>query len=126
MKMNKDLTSIFLKWLPLGVAIVMFSGLVYVAVQQNYRALANDPQIQIAQDISNAITQGTPPDSIVPPNPTVDITQSLAPFVAIYNATGTPIGSSVGVDGKLPVLPGGVFDYVKMHGEERLTWQPKS
>ncbi len=122
---KKRLHAAFLTWLPFAIIIIIFTGLAYVAVQQNYRMNANDPQIQITQDITNALNQGTaPPDSIVPPNPTTDIGQSLQPFVAIYTATGTPIGSSVAVNGKLPTLPSGVFDYVKSHGEERFTWQP--
>ena len=113
------------QWLPLGVAIIIFSGLVYVAVQQNYRMAANDPQIQIARDISTAISQGTPADGIVPASPTVSITASLSPFVTIYNATNTPIGSSVSLNGKLPTLPPGVFDKVKAKGESDFTWQPQ-
>ena len=66
-----------------------------------------------------------PPDSIVPAQPTADMAKSLSTFLAIYNATGTPIGSSVSLDGKLPVPPSGVFDSVKLHGEDRFTWQPK-
>lgn len=70
-----------LSWLPLAAAIVVMSGLIYVAVQQNYRMSANDPQIQVAEDIAAAIDQGTPPDSIVSPNPTVDLSSTLATFV---------------------------------------------
>ena len=117
----------FSTWLPLAVAIAVLSGLVFVAVQQDYRMSANDPQIQIAEDVAQAIVSNkASPDSIVPPEPTVDITQSLATFVAIYSATGTPIGSSVAIDGKLPVVPSGVLDKALANGENRLTWQPKA
>ena len=44
-------------WLPLAVAIIIMSGLVYVVAQQNYRLTANDPQIQIAQDIAAALNK---------------------------------------------------------------------
>lgn len=116
----------FCHWLPFAAIILIFSGLTYVAIQQNYRLSANDPQIQIAEDIASAITQGkAPPESIVPANPSEDIAASLATFVAIYNATGTPIGSSVMLDGNLPSLPAGVLDAVKQRGEKRFTWQPK-
>lgn len=122
---NKQIWSdTFKQWLPLAVVIVIFSGLVYAVVQQNYRQSANDPQIQVAQDIATAIGQGTPADGIVPPNPTAPMSPSLATFVAIYSATGTPIGSSVSLDGKLPTLPQGVFNTVKLKGDDRFTWQP--
>ena len=126
--MQKNLVrSVFISWLPLGVAIVIFSGLVYAAVQQNYRMSANDPQIQVAEDVALAVTTGqATPDSIVPAAPTADMAKSLSTFLAIYTATGTPIGSSVALDGKLPVPPSGVFDSVKQHGEDRFTWEPKS
>jgi len=123
---KRKINEAFKAWLPFAVIIIIFAGLAYVAVQQNYRLSANDPQIQIAEDVSTAINAGTAaPDAIVPPSPTQDITQSLSPFVAIYNATGTPIGSSVALDGKLPTLPSGIFDNAKAHGEDRFTWQPK-
>ncbi len=113
-------------WLPFAAMIVIFSGLVYGAAQQNYRQSANDPQIQIAEDVASAISAGTTaPDAIVPPNPTTDMSPSLATFLIVYSATGTPIGSSVELDGKIPSLPAGVTDSTLLHGEDRFTWQPQ-
>jgi hypothetical protein len=124
---KKVLCQTFNAWLPLAVVIVIFSGLAYAAVQQNYRQSANDPQIQIAEDIADAINTGkAQPDSIVSPEPTADISSSLATFAAIYSATGTPVGSSVSLDGKLPTLPSRIFDYARLHKEDHLTWQPKA
>jgi len=124
---RKVMFETFKTWVPLALVILIFSGLAYVAVQQNYRLSANDPQIQIAEDISSAISQGTtPPDAIVSPTPTTEMSPSLATFVTIYTATGTPIGSSVSLNGKLPEIPSGVIDYVRKHGEDRFTWQPQS
>jgi len=124
---KKVLSATFVAWLPLAIIIVIFSGLAYAVVQQNYRQGANDPQIQIAEDVADAITTGkAQPDGIVSPEPTADISSSLSTFAAIYSATGTPIGSSVSLDGKLPTLPSGAFDYARLHKEDRLTWQPKT
>lgn len=124
---QKNTTQVaFLKWLPFAVIILVFAGLVEVAVQQNYRMSANDPQIQVAEDVAFAVTHGqATPDSIVPATPTTDMTASLSTFLMIYNATGTPMGGSVGLDGKVPTPPAGVFDATKQHGEYRFTWQPK-
>lgn len=113
-------------WLPLAIIIVVMSGLVYVAVQQNYRQSANDPQIQIAEDITNAIEAGTPAASIAPPTGTTDIAKSLSPFVLIYDDTGKLIGSSAVIGGKNPSFPSSVFDSVKQHGQENITWQPQT
>jgi len=116
----------FESWLPLAVAIIILSGLAYAVVQQNYRMSANDPQIQIAEDVAQAVsTNRTSPDSIVPPEPTAEIAKSLSTFVVVYSATGTPIGSSVLFDGKMPVVPPGVLEKAKAQGETRVTWQPK-
>ena len=116
----------FLLWLPLGLVTLILCGLVNLAVQQNYRMSANDPQIQVAEDISTAVSDGSAtPDQIVSPNPTQDLASTLSSFLVIYTATGTPIGSSVVLDGKIPALPSGVADYVTLHGEDRITWQPK-
>lgn len=123
---KKVLSDAFKAWLPLGAAIVLLSGTVYVAVQQNYRLSANDPQSQIAEDISAAIAQGTPANNIVPATGTTDIAQSLSAFVLIYDDSGKQIGSSAILDGKNPDYPTGVFNTVKQKGETAVTWQPRS
>ncbi len=115
----------FINWFPLAIVIVIFSGLVYGAVQQSYRQAANDPQIQIAQDLVTAIGQGQPVDQIVPPQGTTELSNTLSPFVLIYSASSTIIGSSAVLDGKVPSFPASVLERVKMHGEQRLTWQPR-
>ncbi len=124
---NKQVLSDTLKaWLPLAAAIVIVSGLAYAAAQQNYRQSANDPQIQIAQDVADAITQGTPPDSITGPTGNTDIRKSLAPFIIILDDAGKVIGSSAVLDGKNPEYPSGVLDNVRKNGGEKITWQPQA
>lgn len=124
---NKNIAlETFKSWLPLGVAIVVMSGLVYVGVQQNYRLSANDPQIQVAEDVADAVSQGTASlDSIVPANPTQDMAKSLSTFAAVYDDTGKALGASVQLDGKVPTPPAGVFAAAKKQGQNRFTWQPK-
>lgn len=123
---QKVLTDSLKSWLPLAAAIVIFSGLTYVSVQQSYRQMANDPQIQIAEDVADAISQGTPAESIVPATGNTDIKKSLSAFVLIYDDSGKQIGSSAIIDGKNPEYPKGVFDVVKQKGETRVTWQPQA
>jgi hypothetical protein len=123
---KKAFVSAFKAWVPFALIIAILTGFTYVAVQQNYRNSANDPQIQYVEDISNALSQGTTdPSTIVPPNPTQDVSQSLAAFVAIYNASTTPVGSSVSLNSKLPTLPSGVFETAKNKGQYAFTWEPK-
>jgi len=113
-------------WLPLAVAIIVVSGLVYIVAQQNYRLSANDPQIQIAQDIAAALTKGeAQSNAIVPSAPASEMAPSLSTFVAIYSATGTPVGSSAALDGQLPTIAENILVATKKTGENRVTWQPK-
>jgi hypothetical protein len=122
---KKVLSQTFYAWLPFAVIIVIFSGLAYATVQQVYRQSANDPQIQIAQDLATAIAQGqAQPDQIVPAQGTTELGGTLSPFVMIYSSTSTLIGSSALLNGKNPSFPASVFDYVRAHGQWRQTWQP--
>jgi hypothetical protein len=117
------LINIVRRWLPIAVAIVCLSGMVDLAVQQNIRLSANNPQIQMAEDFRptpmrvrqlEAATRGSK----------VDLAQSLAPFTMVFTETGKPIASSALLYRSIPTVPDGVFPYTKAHGEDRFTWQP--
>jgi hypothetical protein len=116
--------NILKSWIPLAVVITLMSGLVYVTMQQSQRIGANDPQIQMAEDVASALTAGKPLDSIVPAAQ-IDIATSLAPYVVVFDASGKTIASSGLLHNQLPTLPSGVFDYVRQRGEDRITWQPE-
>jgi hypothetical protein len=116
--------NVFRQWLPLAVAITAVCGLVYLAVQQELRQTANDPQIQIAEDAVAALEKGATVDSRVPAEK-VAIESSLAPFVMVFDDRGGVLGSSAALHGKTPGLPEGILDYVRGHGQDRVTWQPE-
>ncbi len=99
--------------------------LVYGTAQQDLRQNANDPQIQVAEDASSALSAGAMPTDVIPQD-TVDISHSLGVFVIVYSDNGIPIDSSVKLNGAIPMLPDGVFDYVRVHGEDKVTWQPQT
>src|SRR5205823_436662 len=107
----------FLVWLPLAVTITLLCGLSYVAVQQNYRMAANDPQIQAAEDAAQALGAGANPQQIVPPYQT-DMGASLSPYIIIFADQGQTVISSAVLNGQSPTLPSGVFDYARSHGED--------
>jgi len=115
---------IFLAWLPFAVTITLLCGLVYAAVQQDYRQSANDPQVQVAEDSAQALARGATPQDIMPPYQT-DIATSLSAYIALFNSDGQTIISSALLNNKPPTLPGGIFDYVRKYGETRVTWQPQ-
>ena len=99
--------------LPTAFAATMIAGIFYAAIQQVYRQSANDPQIQMAED---AIAP--------PPGNIIYIDKSLAPYMVFYGEDGTPVSGDGVLDGSLPNLPSGVFNYTRVAGEDRFTWQP--
>lgn len=127
---------VFLKWLPLGVAVTLISGLVYVAVQQDYRQSANDPQIQMAEDAAVQLTNGAEPDEVLPTTEQIDMASSLAPWLTVYDSAGAPVASTGYLRGEMPALPSGVFATSTWHtygeddfampvpqNETRFSWQ---
>jgi hypothetical protein len=111
-------------WLLVFIVVTGLAGLLYVIVQQNIRQAANNPQIQLAEQTAAALATGQPVQEVVPAG-TVDIANSLAPYLIIFDRSGVPIASTAQLDGQTPIPPSGVFDYVRQHGEDRISWQPK-
>jgi hypothetical protein len=111
-------------WLPIAGVAAALCLLVYAAVQQALRESANDPQIQMAEDAAASLTSGAVPQSLAPAQ-TIDLSRSLAPFLILYDDSGKVLASSASLHGVMPSPPPGVFDYVREHSEERVTWQPE-
>jgi hypothetical protein len=119
-------THILLQWLPFAVLATLMCGLIYGTVQQAYRQGANDPQVQIALDVARALENGAPPEVLVPAESgVVDMQQSLAPYIIIYNADLQPIAGVARLHDTIPTPPAGVFDHAKANGENRITWEPE-
>ncbi len=108
---------------PLAVVITLLCGLIYTSVQQNYRQTANDPQIQLAEDGAVQIAQGAVPGVILP-GTAVDIAHSLAPFVIVYDESGSVLSSNGFLDGVTPATNRGILEAARRHVENRVTWQP--
>lgn len=99
--------------------------LIYASVQQCFRSSANDPQIQIARDVSNAISDGKPITNIIATD-TIDLSQSLAVFTEIFDSNGNPTQSTGFLNGNFPRPPVGLFKYTNSNMEDVLTWQPQN
>jgi hypothetical protein len=112
-----------LHYLSAIVIITTIILLVYASVQQNFRSNANDPQIQIAHDLKTYLENGKPANALF--SDTIDLARSLAVFKSTYDHNGKPIQSTGYLNGKLPQLPSGVFNYVRNNGEDWVTWQPE-
>lgn len=112
-------------WLPLAIATAGLCGLVYLTVQQSLRLGGNDPQIQMAEDSASALNSGASIDSIIPAAK-VEIADSLAVFLIVFDDSGKILASSATLHGAVPTYPVGVLDYTRQHGEDRVTWQPEN
>jgi hypothetical protein len=112
------------QWLPLVVVVTALCGLVYVTVQQAFRHIANDPQIQMAEDAVQFLNNGVSAESVLPANQ-IDVALSGSPFIIIFDNAGSPLASSGLLHGKIPAILPGVFDFVRKNGEDRITWQPE-
>lgn len=114
----------FRLFLPAALALTAAVGTTYVAVQQVYRNLADDPQIQLAEDAAARLDAGASPEQVVGAD-RVDAAKSLAPFVVVYSADGTVLASSGVLDGRAPTPPSGVLDRARDNGRNRVTLQPR-
>jgi len=110
--------AVILAGISTGIALAL-----YAIPQQVLRNGANDPQIQLATDAVAMLESGAPPSEAISAG-NVDMARSLAPFIIAYDDQGKPLASQARLSGGIPVLPAGVFDYVRQHGEERVSWQP--
>lgn len=126
----------FFWWLPIAVAITGAVGATYLAVQQDLRQGADDPQIQTTENGAALLTANDTPVSLVPHGiPLTDIASDLSPWIAVYDANGTLLEASAELDNAPPHLPAGLFNastwlasktYVTSSGNEtRITWQPR-
>jgi hypothetical protein len=118
------LNNILKFWIPLAVVITLLVGLMYLTEQHILRASVNDPQIQMSEDMARALANGQSVDSVVPPFK-IDIAHSVAPYVAVFDDSGKAIASSGVLHNQIPVLPSGVFNFTRLNGQDRITWQPE-
>ena len=121
----KSLVHILKHFIPYAAVLTLTFGIVYVTAQQNMRGYANSPQIEIAHDGARMLEAGNETQSVLLSRRAIDIGKDLAPYVVIFNMNGAPIAGSGLLDGKLATPPPGVFVYTGIHGEDRITWQPR-
>jgi hypothetical protein len=101
--------------------------------QQVLRLGANDPQIAMAGDLAAVLEQGGLNEvlqqgalpAVAGGSGKVDMARSLSPFVNVYDDEGHVLASQGVLDGKAPAPPAGIFDYVRTHKEDRISWQPR-
>ena len=113
-----------------GISTILALAL-YAIPQQVLRQGANDPQIAMASDLAVYLNQYGVNDGLrqgpltLHGSAIVDMANSLSPFLVVYDDEGRALGSTGQLGGQTPAPPKGVFDYVRSHGEERVSWQPR-
>jgi len=112
-----------------GISTILGLAL-YAIPQQVLRQGANDPQIEMAGNLESMLSRygvndGLRQGALLQYGGTVDMARSLSPFLIVYDDEGRALGSNAELEGKTPAPPSGVFDYVRQHGEERVSWQPR-
>jgi hypothetical protein len=88
------------------------------------RQYADDPQMQMAEDAAAQLESGASAVSLLPPS-RIDLANSLAPFIIVFDPEGKPLVSSGALHGKTPSPPAGVLEHARKIGEHRLSWQPE-
>ena len=104
--------------------VTVLCSLIYVTVQQSHRTGANDPQLQLALDLKNAIETDRSTVQWMPRD-TIEISKSLSVFKTFYNRNGEPVQSTGFLDGQLPRIPKTVLDFTERNRENVITWQPQ-
>jgi len=104
--------------------VSLILALVYLSVQQTYRMGANDPQIQLAQDMAAGLSAGRLADIDLKED-SLDISQSLGVFTLLLSPSGQPVRSNGFLHGAIPRIPAGVLDFVNRNGDNRISWQPE-
>lgn len=114
----------YFPWLSAVVVLTIVFGTIYVAVQQDLRLSVNYPQVQLAEDLAAQLKQGSKPASLV--GGRVNLAQSLAPFVIIYDQQGKVVAGTGYLDGQLLGVPLGVLTSANHGADNRVTVQPRS
>ena len=112
-------------FLPAASVLTVACGLIFLGLQQDLRQDANEPQIQMAEDMARALDGGTVPANLVGASK-VDLAVSLAPFIAVYDQSGAVLATDGALDGGPPRPPMGVLATARSAGIDKVTWQPRA
>lgn len=118
-------TNILKNWIAYAAIITLMCGIVYTTVQQSFRADANDPQFQMAEDAADALSNGADPKSLIPSTANVEISKSLAAFIIIDDDAENIAATNATLNGKAIKIPAGVIPYIQKNGSDAVSWQPQ-
>jgi hypothetical protein len=110
-------------WVGVAGALTLLALGGYVVAQQTIRRAADHPQVEMARAAVTRLDSGASPDSVLPTTG-VDIASSQDAYLIVVGTEGKVLASSATLGGVPPVPPAGVFDYVRTHGEDAISWEP--
>lgn len=109
------------------LALVILVSLIFASIcwaaRGTMRQAANDPQVEVTDQVAGIIRQGVPLDAIVGGAEQIDVVQSDALFVMIFDKDKNLAGSSAVLNGQPLSVPGESFDQAKATGDYRFDWQ---
>jgi hypothetical protein len=105
------------------VATILF-GTIYVVAQQLDRQGANEAPLRLASQVAAELREGQ--TTTIDAQPHVDLSRSLAVFVVVEDAQGSPTSGSGFLKGTLVSLPTGVLANAAKTGQDNVTWQPQA
>lgn len=115
---------VFFYTLALGLILTICGAAASLTFQQMLRRGANQPQVQMADQLVSELNAGRTPAAVIPSR-IVDLHESLEPFAIFYDQAGVPVASSGRLETAIPVPPSGVFGFVRAHASDIITWQPQ-
>jgi len=107
-------------WVLGFVLVTGIFGTVYVVAQQSVRASANTEPAAVAAREVQLLAAGSGALS----EQRVELTADSGPFVVVYGVDNAPVSGTVVRNGALPVVPAGVLTTARLHGQDKVTWQP--
>lgn len=104
------------------VLVAIFS-IVFISICYTGRLVlrqqANDPQVEVTEQVAGIIRQGAPLEAIVSGAEQIELTQSDALFVTIFDKDKNIAGSTAVVNGQSLSVPAQNFDLAKAQGDYR-------
>ncbi|HSW99153.1 MAG TPA: hypothetical protein VLF71_04910 [Candidatus Saccharimonadales bacterium] len=106
----------------LALLFIIF-GTIFGVVQQVLRSGANDPQIQMAENVSASLEMGVPTSQLI--TGVVRLNANLAPFVMVYDKAGNLLSGNALIGKTAAKIPPGVLTAADGRDYNALTWQPQ-
>ena len=116
---------VFVAWALLGGLATIGAATGYIGLQQALRIAADHPQVELARAVAARLNGGASPASVVAGDP-VELRTSSATYLIVVDSRGAVLATSAQLDGGAVVPPSGIFDFVRDHGEDVITWQPSA